>query len=96
MEKVHVGKRPEDIFGGEEALYLAGEVVWLEEIDRQHELGNHNLAEKIENAQFFRIVNEKNVEPGDVFVLIDGQRMRLGHISKGLQILQQTIESRAL
>lgn len=76
---------PDFVLGPEEALYRAGEEVWIEAILEQKNKGNHELAEQILNQQFRRD------EDGNIFVEIGNERLLLGHVSLGFEILHKII-----
>lgn len=72
---------PDSIYGEEAASEKAGEEVWLDAYSKTRESGNLTLAQQIFEQQF-----QKDGE-GNIFVIINGERKILGHISLGYKLL---------
>jgi len=81
-------RHPDEVLGAEEAGYRAAEEVWLEAVDRERNAGRQDLAEKILGQQFRRD------EDGNIYVVIDGGRVDLGHLGLGYRILEELINPR--
>ncbi len=78
-------RHPDEVLGAEEAGYRAAEEVWLEAVDREKKAGRRDLASKILDQQFLRD------EDSNIYVIIGGERMNLGHLSQGYRILEELI-----
>ncbi len=78
-------KHPDEVFGAEESMYLAGELVWKHGVNRLKELGKVDLSRKVAEAQFGRN------RDGHIFVDVEGDRIILGHVSWGFKKLREEI-----